>query len=91
MYAIRSYYAERAIEACSRHPLMRALRPDKVTLAALEATLALYRDPFSALRRVPVLAMLGADPRDLRARAEALAASLGEALTGSAYIRNNFV
>ncbi len=69
-----------AIDACARHPLMRALRPDKVTLAALEATLALYRDPESALQRVPALAMLAADPRELRARAEALAADLRGAL-----------
>jgi len=75
-----------AVVACARHPLMRALRPDKVTLAALEATLALYRDPQAAPRRVPVLAMLTADPRDLRARAEALAVSLREALAGRARI-----
>src|ERR687888_283725 len=44
-----------AVGACMRHPLARALRIDKLSLAALEATLALYRDPARALREVPVL------------------------------------
>jgi L-seryl-tRNA(Ser) seleniumtransferase len=58
-----------------RHPLQRALRPGKLTLAALEATLLLYLDPERAAREVPVLRMLG-DPLELvRARAEALAAA----------------
>src|SRR3712207_2119885 len=43
-----------AIERCRRHPLARALRVDKLSLAALEATLRLYRDPERALREVPV-------------------------------------
>jgi L-seryl-tRNA(Ser) seleniumtransferase len=54
-----------------RHnPLTRAFRVDKLTLAALEATLALYRDPPRARREIPVLAMLGASIDELRARAE---------------------
>ncbi len=65
-----------AVEACTRHPLMRALRPDKLTLAALEATLALYRDPGKALARIPVLAALQIDPGELRMRAESLAGAL---------------
>lgn len=69
-----------ALDACERHPLMRALRPDKVTLAALEATLALYRDPEAALRRVPALALLAADPREVRARAEGLGSALRHVL-----------
>ncbi len=71
-----------AVEACARHPLMRALRPDKVTLAALEATLALYRDPASAAARVPALAMLTAGPGALEGRARSLARDL-EAAVGS--------
>ena len=54
-------------------PLARAVRPDKMTLAGLEATLALYRDPTEARRAIPVLRMLTADPADLRRRARRLA------------------
>jgi L-seryl-tRNA(Ser) seleniumtransferase len=66
-----------AVAACRRHPLARAVRIDKLSLAALEATLALYRDPQLAARELPVLAMLDADPEALRARAERLAAETG--------------
>jgi L-seryl-tRNA(Ser) seleniumtransferase len=62
-----------AVEAAARHPLARALRIDKLSLAALEATLRLYRDPEAARREIPVLRMLGESPR---ARAEALAARI---------------
>ncbi len=58
------------IAACRRNPLTRALRVDKLTLAALEATLALYRDPRVAREHIPVLHMLTATPGDVRARAE---------------------
>jgi L-seryl-tRNA(Ser) seleniumtransferase len=61
------------ISSAARHPLARAVRADKMTLAALEATLALYRDPALALREVPVLAMLTAAPQTLRRRARRLA------------------
>jgi L-seryl-tRNA(Ser) seleniumtransferase len=61
------------VAACRANPLARALRADKLTLAALEATLALYRDPAVARSRIPVLAMLTADPAALAARAVALA------------------
>jgi L-seryl-tRNA(Ser) seleniumtransferase len=54
-------------------PLARAVRPDKMTLAGLEATLALYRDPADARSRIPVLRMLTADPAELRRRARRLA------------------
>jgi L-seryl-tRNA(Ser) seleniumtransferase len=64
---------EAAIAAARRHPLARALRIDKLSLAALEATLALYRDPQLAAREVPVLAMLNIEPERLLARARALA------------------
>jgi L-seryl-tRNA(Ser) seleniumtransferase len=66
-----------AIAACRTHPLARALRIDKLSLAALEATLALYRDPELARRELPVLAMLTAEEDELRARAERLAAATG--------------
>ncbi|MEA2231731.1 MAG: L-seryl-tRNA(Ser) seleniumtransferase [Solirubrobacteraceae bacterium] len=62
-----------AVHACRRHPLARAVRIDKLSLAALEATLALYRDPVAARRAVPVLAMLDADDETLARRANELA------------------
>jgi L-seryl-tRNA(Ser) seleniumtransferase len=66
-----------AIDACRTHPLARAVRIDKLSLAALEATLALYRDPAAARAALPVLAMLDADPRTLARRAAALAEATG--------------
>jgi L-seryl-tRNA(Ser) seleniumtransferase len=66
-----------AVGAARRHPLARALRIDKLSLAALEATLALYRDPERARREIPVLAMLEADRCTLTGRAERLAAAVG--------------
>jgi L-seryl-tRNA(Ser) seleniumtransferase len=68
-----------AIGMCRSHPLARALRVDKLSLAALEATLRLYRDPRAAVREVPVLRMLVAAEAELQARAEALAARIGAA------------
>jgi L-seryl-tRNA(Ser) seleniumtransferase len=66
-----------AVAAAKRHPLARALRIDKLSLAALEATLALYRAPEQARRDIPVLAMLDADPAVLQARAARLAGAIG--------------
>ena len=63
------------VERLRRHPLQRALRADKLTLAALEGTLALYLD---APERVPVLRMLRDD--GVRARAERLASLTGGAV-----------
>jgi L-seryl-tRNA(Ser) seleniumtransferase len=68
-----------AVDAARRHPLARALRLDKLSLAALEATLQLCRDPAAARREIPVLAMLSADEGTLAARAERLASQIGEA------------
>jgi L-seryl-tRNA(Ser) seleniumtransferase len=65
------------IEACRTHPLARAVRIDKLSLAALEATLALYRDPAAARRALPVLAMLEATDDELAARARVLAEETG--------------
>src|SRR5438477_634414 len=61
-----------------KDPLMRAFRLDKMTLAALEATLRLYLDEARALREVPTLRMLATTKEQLRPRAEALAVRLRE-------------
>ncbi len=58
-----------------RDPLARAMRPDKITLAGVAATLALYRAG-RAEATIPVWRMIAADPEVLRERAEALAAAL---------------
>src|SRR5262249_44446824 len=65
------------VEKLRRHPLQRALRADKLTLAALEATLALYLDPQRAACEIPVLRMLGQPLEAVRARAERLAELVG--------------
>jgi L-seryl-tRNA(Ser) seleniumtransferase len=70
-----------AVAAARRHPLARALRIDKLSLAALEATLRLYRDPELARREIPVLRMLDDDPGP---RAERLAAATGGEIVASA-------
>jgi L-seryl-tRNA(Ser) seleniumtransferase len=57
------------IDPMKKHPLLRALRMDKLTLATLEATLGLYRDPRVALREVPTLRMLTVPPAELAGRA----------------------
>ena len=67
------------VERCRTDPLARALRADKVTLAALEATLTIYRDPAAARREVPVLQMLTLGAAELARRAEVLAAACPEA------------
>ena len=65
------------VEQLRRHPLHRALRIDKLGLAALEGTLLLYLEPEQALAEVPVLRMLRAEPSSIRARAERLASAVG--------------
>jgi L-seryl-tRNA(Ser) seleniumtransferase len=64
------------VERLRRHPLQRALRADKLTLAALEGTLALALDP-ATRDEVPVLRMLHEPLESVRARAERLAELLG--------------
>ena len=62
------------VERLRRHPLQRALRADKLTLAALEGTLALY---LGAAERIPVLRMVREEPAAVHARAERLAGLVG--------------
>ncbi len=75
-----------AVAAMRTNPLCRAFRPGKMTLAALEATLRLYRGP-DPVREIPTLRMLGADPGELEERARALADALnglvGDAITAT--------
>jgi L-seryl-tRNA(Ser) seleniumtransferase len=66
-----------ATAAARAHPLARALRIDKLSLAALEATLALYRDPARARAEIPVLAMLERPPAALHEMAQRLAVRIG--------------
>jgi L-seryl-tRNA(Ser) seleniumtransferase len=61
-----------AVVRAREHPLARALRLDKLSLAALEATLRMYLDPARARREIPVLAMLDADEDELAGRARRL-------------------
>lgn len=68
------------IEAMKKNQFARVVRIDKLTLAALEATLRFYEDHALAARRIPTLSMLGATREELRVRAEALASSLSGTL-----------
>src|SRR5205823_10456153 len=68
-----------AIDRCRAHPLARAVRIDKLSLAALEAVLRLYLDPARALREIPVLRMLAAGEEELRDRATRMSEAIGPA------------
>jgi L-seryl-tRNA(Ser) seleniumtransferase len=65
------------IDACRKDPTARAVRADKLTLAALEVTLKLYREPEKARQRIPVLRMLTTHLDDLRREGDALGKSVG--------------
>ncbi len=60
------------IERCAKNPLMRALRVDKMTIAALEATLRLYLQPEKLESELPLLRMISRPMAELRACGEAL-------------------
>lgn len=68
------------IQRIRRHPLHRALRVDKLTLSALEATLRLYLNPEQALREVPVLRALALSAEAVHQRARRLGRRLQTAL-----------
>lgn len=74
--------ARRLIARIKKNPLMRAVRPDKMTLAALEGTLRAYLDGEAAWGEVPVLRMLHATPDELRRRSCALLARVDASLRG---------
>jgi L-seryl-tRNA(Ser) seleniumtransferase len=71
---------KRWVDRARRDPLARALRVDKLTLAALEATLPAFCDPRRAAREIPALAMLSASSEELERRARDLATALGRLL-----------
>jgi L-seryl-tRNA(Ser) seleniumtransferase len=68
-----------AVELCRKHPLARAVRLDKLQLAALEATLRLYRDEGAGA--IPAMAMLRADEGELAERARRMVDAIGSAAT----------
>lgn len=72
------------VELMKKHPLLRAVRIDKLSLAALEATLRLYRDERLALTSIPVLRMLTIPPPIIAHRADILIRRLKRVLSGKA-------
>ena len=67
------------VEMVGKHPLARALRVDKLTLAALEATLRLYRDPEKARREIPTLRYMSRTSDELSGMAETLRSAVSKA------------
>jgi len=64
------------VDQLKRNPLTRALRPDKLTLAGLEATLRLYRDGEQAVQAIPTLRMITKPLTEVKSRAQSLARRL---------------
>ena len=72
------------IDQMKKHPLTRALRVDKMTLAALEATLRLYLDPRDAMEEIPTLKMLAVTLEQLEAKANRLRDAIAAKTSGCA-------
>lgn len=72
------------VDKVRKHPMARALRIDKLTLAALEATLRLYLDPQKALEQIPTLKMLAHSVAELQQRCESLMPRVKDAVGQSA-------
>lgn len=73
------------IEAINRNPMKRALRVDKIRLAAIEATLKLYRDPARLTERLPTLRILARPKQEIAEQAARLLPQVAQAL-GAGYI-----
>lgn len=74
------------IDLMKKNQLTRALRIDKMTLAALEATLRLYQDEQTALREIPTLKMLTSDEETLKRNAIKLSRMIRNKLKNNTYI-----
>ncbi len=72
------------IDKIAKNPLMRAVRVDKMTLAAFEATLRTYLDIDAAKEKIPTLSMLLQNPEDIKERAKKIAQALKKAITAEA-------
>lgn len=77
----------RFLDPMKKHPLMRALRVDKVTLATLEGTLRLYRDEREALQQIPSLRMMTVAAEELATRARSAVRRLRRALPATVTVK----